>query len=123
MSAQHTPGPWRRGSDDLASPELFSEVYAANGYLVARCNAGTARGKEGLDAAATARANAQLIAIVPELLAMVETLSAYDSYETEYDGQMLSICPACGKQDGEHSVQCDFARARVLIAKANGSAA
>lgn len=118
--AKHTPGPWRRGSDDLRSPELFCEVYAPNGYLIARCNVGTARGKEGREATETARANAHLISVVPELLAMVETLSAYDSYETEYDGRMYSICPACSNQDGQHSDRCDFVLARALIAKATG---
>lgn len=63
-----------------------------------------------------------LIAAAPELLAALQALVAYDSHQTEYDGRVLSICPDCGKQDGEHTGQCEFVLARAAIAKATGSA-
>jgi hypothetical protein len=61
MSAQHTPEPWRRGSDELSSPELFSEVYGPNGVLIATCHAGRASGKDGREAVDYARGNARRI--------------------------------------------------------------
>ena len=42
-------------------------------------------------------------------------LVEHDSYETEYDGRIIHLCPSCSKQDGEHSQKCDFVRARQVI--------
>jgi hypothetical protein len=63
-----TPGPWRRGSDELSSPELFCEIYAANGFRIAVCSAGNLRGKDGREGVEYARGNATLMAAAPELL-------------------------------------------------------
>lgn len=60
MSA-HTPGPFRQGSDHLQSPELPTEIYAANGYLVGRCNAGNSHGKLGLSEHRAAIENARRV--------------------------------------------------------------
>lgn len=56
-----TPLPWRRGSDDLDSPELFSDIYAPNGFLIVTASSGHERGKARHESIATARANARLI--------------------------------------------------------------
>lgn len=48
-------------------------------------------------------------------LEALKALRAYDGYETEYDGRMYTICPSCGKQDGEHAVGCEFKTADEAI--------
>ena len=58
-----------------------------------------------------------LRAEVVTLRGHVEALVVYDSYQTEYDGQMLEICPDCGKQDGEHSDTCAFVLALAELRK------
>lgn len=66
------------------------------------------------------RANLRLLQNAPELLAALMELVEFDSYESEYDGRMYTICPSCGDQDGEHREGCSFTTARALIAKAHG---
>lgn len=51
---KHTPGPWHSGFTK------FSQVFAENGALIARCNR--------LTSLTNLQANARLIAAAPELL-------------------------------------------------------
>lgn len=55
-------------------------------------------------------------ALMEEAATALEALVAYDSYETEYDGQTLTICPDCHKQDGDHDERCEFVKAKALLA-------
>lgn len=49
----------------------------------------------------------------------VEELAAHDTYETEYDGRMYSICHGCGAQDEqEHSQRCLYVS--VLVRSYHG---
>ena len=58
-----------------------------------------------------------------KLLVALKSLANFDSYETEYDGRMYSICPSCGCQDSvEHRDHCDFLVARAAIASVEGGA-
>lgn len=57
------------------------------------------------------------------LLSLLEELSDHDSYDTEYDGRMISLCPECGSQDGEHSKNCAFRRAKEYLAARKQAAA
>lgn len=50
-----------------------------------------------------------------KLAEALEALLEYATQTTEYDGQVLHLCPSCGKQDGEHSTSCDFAVAKRLL--------
>ena len=47
---------------------------------------------------------------------LLEELAEHDSYSTEYDGRMVSICPECGEQEGEHRPNCAFVRAKTYLA-------
>ena len=47
---------------------------------------------------------------------LLEELAEHDSYSTEYDGQMITICPDCGEQEGEHRHSCAFVRAKAYLA-------
>lgn len=51
------------------------------------------------------------------LLGLVKEMAEHDTYETEYDGRMYSICHGCGAQDGEdhRSPSCVYARAEAAI--------
>ena len=51
-----------------------------------------------------------------EAVGLLEELAEHDNYSTEYDGRMLSICPECGEQDGEHRAACAFVRAKAFLA-------
>ena len=51
-----------------------------------------------------------------EAVDLLEELAEHDNYSTEYDGRMLSICPECGEQDGEHRAACAFVRAKAFLA-------
>lgn len=52
-----------------------------------------------------------------QLLSLVEEMSVNDTYETEYDGRMYSICHGCGAQDDEwHRANCVYERARAALA-------
>lgn len=75
---KHTPGFWRRGSDDLASPELFCEIYDSNGYKVgvAFMDRGGSS-KEKRESVDFARGNAQRMAAAPELLAELNASTHY----------------------------------------------
>ena len=56
-----------------------------------------------------------------KLLVALKSLANFDSYETEYDGRMYSICPSCGCQDSEeHRGNCDFLVARAAIDSVEG---
>ncbi len=56
-----------------------------------------------------------------KLLASLEKLSEYDTYETEYDGRMMTVCPSCGwLETGDHGSGCNFTEAKKLIAEAYG---
>lgn len=69
------------------------------------------------------KAYARLFAAAPELLAALEDLVKNDMQSIEYDGQMLTVCADCGTQDGEHTSNCAYVRARAAIAKAKGEQA
>ncbi len=66
--------------------------------------------------------HAEIIRLTAERTKFMQLRSAmlpllnYDSYSTEYDGQMLLICPSCGEQNGGHSDWCEFVVARAAIA-------
>jgi len=51
------------------------------------------------------------------LLGLVKEMSENDTYETEYDGRMYSICHGCGAQDGEdhRNQRCVYLRAQAAI--------
>ena len=51
-----------------------------------------------------------------EAVGLLDELAEHGNYSTEYDGRMLSICPECGEQDGEHRPKCAFVRARDFLA-------
>jgi hypothetical protein len=54
-----------------------------------------------------------------ELLDALKELVDYDTYETEYDGQMLTMCHQCGwLETGSHDKGCMFEKARAAIARA-----
>lgn len=55
-------------------------------------------------------------ATLVEVLVLLEEVSDHDSYETEYDGRMIYLCPECGSQDGEHSKHCAYRRAKDRLA-------
>jgi hypothetical protein len=94
MSSKHTPGPWRRGSDELSSPELFSEVYGPNEFVIATCHVGNARGKDRREAVDYVRANARLIAAAPELLRACEAVSAHYSGSLDHQPPFVALCRA-----------------------------
>lgn len=58
---------------------------------------------------------ARLRAECERLRVALQSLVGYDSYQSEYDGQMLTLCPACGEQDGNHSKTCNFVAARAAL--------
>ncbi|MDQ0082875.1 hypothetical protein J2W35_003234 [Variovorax boronicumulans] len=92
--AGHTPGPWRQGSDRLQSPELPTEIYASNGYLVGRCNAGNSHGKKGLSEHRTAIKNARMMAATLELLAALQIAVRQNSHDMLMTGEELRQCEA-----------------------------
>ena len=51
-----------------------------------------------------------------EAVGLLEELAEHDSYSTEYDGRMISLCPECGEQEGEHRPKCAFVRAKTFLA-------
>ena len=74
---------------------------------------------EIVDAARAARTpvdSVQDAARLKEAVGLLEELAEHDNYSTEYDGRMLSICPECGEQDGEHRAACAFVRAKAFLA-------
>lgn len=57
-----------------------------------------------------------------QLLESLERLADHDTYETEYDGQMLTYCHFCGwLEHDEHKPDCAFLAAHKLIADAYAS--
>jgi hypothetical protein len=53
-----------------------------------------------------------------KLLVILKAVSEYETYETEYDGRIYSICNSCGAQDSQpHRESCDYKVARDLIAE------
>lgn len=114
-AAQHTPGPWGIQDDH---GKRWIETTVGNDDTI--CEVVRRDRKVARDRDVEFNGNAQLIAAAPELLAALQALVDYDNYETEYDGRIFSICPDCGKQDGNHTERCEFVKARALIAKATG---
>ena len=58
-------------------------------------------------------------ALALRLLASLEKLAAHDTYETEYDGQMMTMCHDCGwLEKGVHNKGCDYLVAQAFIAEA-----
>ena len=54
-----------------------------------------------------------------KLLASLEALAEHDTYESEYDGEMMIMCHSCGwLETGDHHTGCDFTEAKKLIAEA-----
>lgn len=53
------------------------------------------------------------------LRGLVAEMADNDTYETEYDGRMYSICHGCGAQDGEdhRRADCVYVRARAALAQ------
>lgn len=74
--------------------------------------------------AESAANTAHIVRCVNSHEALVKALTALvqlDSYETEYDGRMYTICSSCGAQLSEgkqHSDNCDFTAARAALAAA-----
>lgn len=52
-------------------------------------------------------------------LGLIKEMADHDTYETEYDGRMYSICHGCGAQDGENhrDPDCIYVRARAAMEK------
>lgn len=101
--AKFTPGPWHRGSDDLNSRECWSEVYADNGWTVARVNVGQVRFSERAGVNAIARASADLIAAAPDLLEALQVAMRYvggEGTDDEVDLCRAAIARATGQQGG-----------------------
>lgn len=67
MAYPHSPSPWFIGRASKSN-ELTTGVYLKNGFCIARCETGNARGKEGMEDYKYAVANARLIATAPDLL-------------------------------------------------------
>lgn len=113
MSAAHTLGPWHRGSDEHSSPELWSDIYAANGALVARVAVGNVTSKERGTEHARVRSAANAMAAAPE---MHEANKA----------SLMVLCALERANDWHPNMQKDIAFAieanRAAIAKATGSA-
>lgn len=61
----HTPGPWQHGEPTFAVPDRF--VRTADGQVIAYCDG-------PLD---VAKANAKVIAALPELLEALRTIEAH----------------------------------------------
>lgn len=51
-----------------------------------------------------------------EVVGLLEELAEHDNYHAEYDGRMITICPECSEQEGEHSPSCAFVRAKAYLA-------
>lgn len=57
-----------------------------------------------------------------KLLASLEALASNDTYESEYDGQMMTMCHFCGwLERGTHHISCEHLTANGLIAQAYGA--
>lgn len=54
-------------------------------------------------------------ALLEKAMGLLEELAVHDNYQTEYDGQMVSVCPECLEQDGSHRDTCAFVRARAFL--------
>lgn len=54
---------------------------------------------------------------IARLRGLVAEMADNDTYETEYDGRMYSICHGCGAQDGEphRDPNCLYVRARAAL--------
>jgi hypothetical protein len=72
------------------------------------------------DSAAPSSLSAEPVADkqIQELRSLVAELAENDTYETEYDGRMYTICHGCGAQDGEphRSANCVYLRANAALA-------
>ena len=57
------------------------------------------------------------------LRGLVSELADNDTYETEYDGRIYSICHGCGAQDGEphRRPDCLYIRARAALNPTEGA--
>lgn len=89
-----TPGPWRRGSDDLRSIELFSEIYYAdNGSVIAAVHMNRTNSKERGAEFDRVRATAAHIATMsPDVaLRMVAVVRAAARLANQATGEQLSI--------------------------------
>jgi hypothetical protein len=70
----------------------------------------------------------KMAAVTPELalkvFACLESLAEHDTYESEYDGQMMTMCHDCGwLEREEHNKGCKFLEAKDLIKQGYGGAA
>ena len=60
---------------------------------------------------------------IARLRGLVAEMAEHDTYETEYDGRMYSICHGCGAQDGEphRDPNCLYVRAQAALSgESNG---
>ena len=138
--AKPTPGPWYAKNHvvhtDAMPKRFWGEANQYSGpYIVMQT--GLYSGPDDATTYANARLVAdagtvfhttgltpsQLVERVKELesshkvtLGLLQELAAYDTYQTEYDGRMYSICNDCGGQDGEHRDDCAYTRANKHIA-------
>lgn len=61
---------------------------------------------------------------IERLRGLVSEMAHNDTYETEYDGRMYSICHDCGAQDGEahRRPDCLYVRARAALSQGEPNA-
>ena len=109
----------RRNCEDGSNVlKLANEAWA---YLVRKGLNGSPLRDAGIEsdptppakAAESVQEDAARLKVAVDLL---EELAEHDSYSTEYDGRMVSICPECGEQEGEHRPNCAFVRAKAYLA-------
>jgi hypothetical protein len=56
-----------------------------------------------------------------KLFKCLEVLAEHDTYESEYDGQMMIMCHDCGwLERGWHETGCKFTEAQSLIKEGYG---
>lgn len=122
---KHSKLPLRFEEKIGAMKEPVIELYSANGFYIGGLRRPFSGQILAPDATDVMRANAaHIVRCVNSHEALVNALTAlvqFDSYETEYDGRMYTICSSCGAQLSEgkqHSDNCDFTAARAVLAAA-----
>lgn len=58
--------------------------------------------------------NERLRQLLADACMALHNLSVYDTYNTEYDGTMMTLCQCCGTANGLHSEHCDFPAAEKV---------